>query len=78
MPEDRGTDMAINFISMQMDLREKVHTMEEVGKALDSVESMMKGVFPQLLNSKVINIRVDGTTSTGKEKRRFPQSMRGL
>ena len=26
--------------------------MEEVGKALDSVESMIKGVFPQLLNSK--------------------------
>ena len=49
MPEDRGTDMAINLISMQPDSREKVHTMEEVGKALDYVESMIKGVFPTIV-----------------------------
>ena len=52
MPEDRGAEMAINFISTQKDSREKIHTVKEVGKAFDSIESMIKGVFPQLLNSK--------------------------
>ena len=44
--------MAINFISTESDTRDKVHTKEEVGKTFDTVESMIKGVFPQLLNVK--------------------------
>ena len=52
MTEDRGIDMAINFISTESYSRDKVHAKEEVGKTFDTVESMIKGVFPQLLNVK--------------------------
>ena len=51
MPEDRGSDMAINFNLTEADSRDKVHTKEEVGKTFGTVESMIKGV-PQLLNVK--------------------------
>ena len=52
MPEDRGSDMAIIFFSTQADSRDKVHTTEEAGKTVDTVESMIKELFSQLLNVK--------------------------
>ena len=52
MPEDRGSDMAINFISMQAVSRDKAQIIEDMEKTFDKVESMIKGVFPQLLNLK--------------------------
>ena len=50
MPEDRGSDMTINFISTEADSRDKVNTKEEVNKKFDTIE--IKGVFPPLLNFK--------------------------
>ena len=50
MPEDRGSDMAINFISMQAKSRDESHDVENVATTFNSVEGMIKGVFPQLLN----------------------------
>ena len=52
MPLDRGSGMAINFISTQVNSRDKVYTMEDVGKSFDNVESIIKGVFPQFINVK--------------------------
>ena len=52
MPEDRASDMTINFISTQAKSRDESYTIEEVGLTFDTVESMIKGVFPQLLNVK--------------------------
>ena len=56
MPEDRGSEMAINFISVPVDSRNKVHAAEEADKAFDTAENMIKGVFPQLLNGKDVKV----------------------
>ena len=52
MPEDRGSNMAINFISMKAYSRDESHNIEDVGMTFDTVASMNKGVFLQLLNVK--------------------------
>ena len=57
MPEDRGSDMAINFISKQAKSRDESHTIEDVRRIFDTVESMIKGVLQQYLNVKDGKVR---------------------
>ena len=45
--------MAVSFNSTQANSRDKVYTIANVGKTFDTVESMIKGLFPQLLTVKV-------------------------
>ena len=45
MPEDRGSDLVINFISTQAKSRDESYTIEDVGMTFDTVESMIKGCF---------------------------------
>ena len=52
MPEGRESEVVIRFISAPGDSRENVNETEDIGKAFDTVENMIKGVFPQLLNCK--------------------------
>ena len=44
--------MAINFISTEAKSRDKSHSFEDMKITFDTVENMIKGVFPQLLNVK--------------------------
>ena len=52
MPEDQGSNMAISFISTKAKSRDESHSVEDMRMTFDTVESMIKGAFPQLSNVK--------------------------
>ena len=52
MSEDRRSNMVIKLYFDRSRLARQGHTIEEVGKTFVTVESMIKGVFPRLLNVK--------------------------